>query len=109
MPGSEFPVYEIPDIRKVGIIICSDGHWPEAVRNLALNGAEVITGELRAAYLRALGDVWKEQYMQRMAFQKALKEKPPGKFTEVQKKWEAYYRKQNFSSLTAEHLRKMEK
>lgn len=41
-PGGEFPVFEIPDIGKVGFMICSDGHWPEAARNLALNGAEVI-------------------------------------------------------------------
>ena len=41
-PGCEFPVYEIPGIGKIGIMICADGHYPEAARNLALNGAEVI-------------------------------------------------------------------
>ncbi|GED31124.1 MULTISPECIES: carbon-nitrogen hydrolase family protein [Brevibacillus] len=41
-PGSDFPVYEIPNIGKVGFMICADGHYPEAARNLALKGAEVI-------------------------------------------------------------------
>ncbi|MFD1738057.1 carbon-nitrogen hydrolase family protein [Bacillus salitolerans] len=41
-PGSEFPVYEIPNIGKVGFLICADGHYPEAARNLVLKGAEVI-------------------------------------------------------------------
>ncbi|WP_289138261.1 carbon-nitrogen hydrolase family protein [uncultured Brevibacillus sp.] len=41
-PGHDFPVYEIPNIGKVGFIICADGHYPEATRNLALKGAEVI-------------------------------------------------------------------
>ncbi len=41
-PGDQFPVYEIPGICKVGFMICSDGHWPEAARNLVLKGAEVI-------------------------------------------------------------------
>ncbi|OCA87197.1 carbon-nitrogen hydrolase family protein [Pseudobacillus wudalianchiensis] len=41
-PGNEFPVFEIPNIGKVGFLICADGHYPEAARNLALKGAEVI-------------------------------------------------------------------
>ena len=41
-PGCEFPVYEIPNIGKIGLMICADGHYPECARNLALNGAEVI-------------------------------------------------------------------
>lgn len=40
--GSDFPVYNIPNIGKVGFLICADHHFPEAARNLALNGAEVI-------------------------------------------------------------------
>lgn len=40
--GSEFPVYEIPNIGKIGFLICADHHFPEAARNLALNGAEII-------------------------------------------------------------------
>lgn len=42
LPGNEFPVYEIPGVGKVGLMICSDGHTPEVARNLALNGAELI-------------------------------------------------------------------
>jgi len=41
-PGSEFPVFEIPGVAKVGFMICSDGHAPEVARNLMFNGAEVI-------------------------------------------------------------------
>lgn len=41
-PGKEFPVYEIPDVGKIGLLICADHHFPEAARNLAMNGAEVI-------------------------------------------------------------------
>lgn len=40
--GSAWPVYEIPGIGKIGIVICADSSWPEAVRNVALNGAEVV-------------------------------------------------------------------
>lgn len=41
-PGNEFPVYDIPNIGKIGFVICADGHYPESIRNLALKGAEVI-------------------------------------------------------------------
>lgn len=41
-PGDDFPVFEIPNIGKIGFMICADGHYPEAARNLALKGAEVI-------------------------------------------------------------------
>jgi len=41
-PGFDFPVYEIPNVGKIGIMICADGHTPEIGRNLALNGAEII-------------------------------------------------------------------
>lgn len=40
--GSDFPIYEIPNIGKIGFLICADHHFPEAARNLALNGAELI-------------------------------------------------------------------
>jgi predicted amidohydrolase len=40
--GFEYPVYEIPGIGKIGIVICADSSWPESVRNVALNGAEVV-------------------------------------------------------------------
>lgn len=41
-PGNEFPIYEIPNIGKVAFVICADAHYPEAVRNVALKGAEII-------------------------------------------------------------------
>lgn len=40
--GNDFPVYEIPGVGKVGIMICADHAVPEVARNLAFNGAEVI-------------------------------------------------------------------
>jgi predicted amidohydrolase len=37
-----YPVYRSPDIGNIGTICCSDGEYPEAVRALAFNGAEVV-------------------------------------------------------------------
>ncbi|MFS0727543.1 carbon-nitrogen hydrolase family protein [Paenibacillus sp. 1P07SE] len=39
--GRDFPVFEL-DIGKVGIQICFDQYFPESVRALAINGAELI-------------------------------------------------------------------
>ena len=39
---SFYPVYKSDDIGNIGTICCSDGEYPEAVRALALNGAEVV-------------------------------------------------------------------
>jgi formamidase len=36
------PVFRIPDVGKVGVMICYDGWFPEMARSLALRGAEVI-------------------------------------------------------------------
>src|SRR2546430_1161392 len=36
------PVFSIPNIGRVGMMICYDGWFPEMARNLALRGAEVI-------------------------------------------------------------------
>ena len=44
--GSEFPVYEIPGVGRIGIMICADHAVPEVARNLAFNGAEVILNPL---------------------------------------------------------------
>lgn len=42
-PGDEpAPVFEIPDVGRLGIMICYDGWFPEVARGLALQGAEVI-------------------------------------------------------------------
>lgn len=40
-PGSDFPVFDT-DFGRVGMLICHDASFPEAARELALNGAEVI-------------------------------------------------------------------
>jgi predicted amidohydrolase len=40
-PGSSFPVFAT-DFGTVGILICHDASFPEAARELALNGAEII-------------------------------------------------------------------
>ena len=39
---SFYPVLKTEDIGNIGTICCSDGEYPEAVRALALNGAEVV-------------------------------------------------------------------
>jgi predicted amidohydrolase len=40
-PGSDFPVFDT-DFGRVGMLICHDASFPEAARELALNGAEII-------------------------------------------------------------------
>ena len=37
-----YPVLKTPDIGNIGTLCCSDGEYPEAVRALAFNGAEVV-------------------------------------------------------------------
>jgi predicted amidohydrolase len=37
-----YPVLRTPDIGNIGTICCSDGEYPEALRALAFNGAEVV-------------------------------------------------------------------
>lgn len=41
-PGTEFVVFDIPDVGRLGLAICYDGSFPETVRQLAWLGAEVI-------------------------------------------------------------------
>jgi len=41
-PGSEFVTFDIPGVARVGLAICYDGNFPEAIRQLAWMGAEVI-------------------------------------------------------------------
>jgi formamidase len=41
-PGSEFVVFDIPGIGRIGLAICYDGSFPETARQLAWLGAEVI-------------------------------------------------------------------
>lgn len=40
--GDELAVFDIPDVGRVGLMICYDGWFPEVPRNLAWMGAEVI-------------------------------------------------------------------
>lgn len=41
-PGSEFCVFDVPEIGRFGVSICYDKWFPETTRTLALMGAEVI-------------------------------------------------------------------
>ena len=41
MPGDSYPVFET-DFGKVGFLICWDNFFPEAIRQLHLNGAELV-------------------------------------------------------------------
>lgn len=41
-PGSEFCVFDIPDVGRFGVSICYDMWFPETTRTLAVMGAEVI-------------------------------------------------------------------
>lgn len=41
-PGTEFCVFDVPDIGRFGVSVCYDMWFPETVRTLAVMGAEVI-------------------------------------------------------------------
>ncbi|KYG71570.1 carbon-nitrogen hydrolase family protein [Roseivirga echinicomitans] len=41
-PGSEFCIFDIPDVGRFGLSICYDMWFPETIRTLAVMGAEVI-------------------------------------------------------------------
>ena len=41
-PGSEFCVFDIPEVGRFGVSICYDMWFPETIRTLAVMGAEVI-------------------------------------------------------------------
>ncbi len=41
-PGTEFPVFDVPDVGRFGIGICYDQWFPEYIRSLTCQGAEVI-------------------------------------------------------------------
>ncbi len=41
-PGNRFVTFEIPDLCRIGLAICYDGFFPEAFRQLAWMGAEVV-------------------------------------------------------------------
>jgi beta-ureidopropionase len=50
-----YPVLRTDDIGNVGTLCCSDGEYPEAVRALAFNGAEVIYRPSEAVPMTAMG------------------------------------------------------
>lgn len=41
-PGSSFVVFDVPGLARIGLAICYDGNFPEAFRQLAWLGAEVV-------------------------------------------------------------------
>ncbi|MFT6288640.1 MAG: putative amidohydrolase [Alcanivorax sp.] len=41
-PGKEFPVFDVPGIGRFGVAICYDQWFPEFIRSLSCQGAEVI-------------------------------------------------------------------
>jgi formamidase len=41
-PGDRFVTFDIPEVGRVGLAICYDGNFPEAFRQLAWMGAEVV-------------------------------------------------------------------
>lgn len=41
-PGTEFPVFDVPGVGRFGLCICYDQWFPELVRSLACQGAELI-------------------------------------------------------------------
>ncbi len=45
-PGSDFPVYDTP-VGKIGMLICWDNWFPEAARELAKKGAEIVVWSTR--------------------------------------------------------------
>lgn len=47
--GSKYPVFRIKDW-KMGIVICYDTHFPESVRSVTLNGAELVVIPFAAPY-----------------------------------------------------------
>lgn len=51
-----YPVLRTPDIGNLGTICCSDGEYPEAVRALALNGAEVVYRPSEAVPMTQVGE-----------------------------------------------------
>lgn len=50
-----YPVLKTPDIGNIGTICCSDGEYPEAVRALAFNGAEVVYRPSEASPMTGIG------------------------------------------------------
>ncbi|MBP2133719.1 agmatine deiminase [Methanomicrobium sp. W14] len=65
-PGDSYQVYDTI-YGKIGVLICYDQWFPEAARNLALNGAEIIFYPTAIGYISGLKDTaegdWKNAWM----------------------------------------------
>lgn len=48
-PGGQFVTFDIPDIGRIGLAICYDIWFPEAVRELAWLGADVIINQVQTS------------------------------------------------------------
>lgn len=55
--GSHFPVFDTPDLGGVGMLICYDMVFPEAIRCLALNGADIVFAPTLGGAAMGDGDI----------------------------------------------------
>jgi predicted amidohydrolase len=55
--GTHFPVFETPDLGTVGMLICYDMVFPEAIRCLALNGADIVFAPTLGGAAMGDGDI----------------------------------------------------
>jgi predicted amidohydrolase len=63
-PGKDWPVYKTP-VGRIGMLICNDKNWPEATRELVLQGADLFV--MPTAWLFVTGEAdatnhWLELY-----------------------------------------------
>ncbi len=56
-PGSEFCVFDVPDIGRFGVSICYDLWFPEVTRTLVSMGAEVILNPVLASFIDRPADL----------------------------------------------------
>ena len=61
--GDELPVFDL-DFGKVGVLICWDLWFPEAIRGLRLNGAEVIAYPIAGTTFAHFDTMWKARAME---------------------------------------------
>ena len=55
--GTDFPVFDTPDLGGVGLLICYDMVFPEAIRCLALNGADIVFAPTLGGAAMGDGDI----------------------------------------------------
>ncbi len=61
--GEDFPVFDL-DFGKVGVLICWDMWFPEAMRTLRLRGAEVIAYPIAATSRKHFDTMWRARAME---------------------------------------------